>query len=207
MAKIKNYINACLRFWNGLRRPSKGTNERLLRERGESLESFIIREVNPGDLTRLAELHVKTWNETYGKVRHPPTYQIREHQWREQFKITDGSWFCFVVENSRGELIGYAKGKVYKHSDLPEYGGELNKIYLLRTYHRLGLGRKLVGHVVRRFISQGIHNMVLFGIPQNPSCSFHEALGGERLYAKNGEFHGGYAWKDLQKLAAACPIA
>jgi hypothetical protein len=24
---------------------------------------------------------------------------------------------------------------------------------------------------------------------------------GERLYAENGEFHGGYCWRDLNKLA------
>jgi len=47
--------------------------------------------------------------------------------------------------------------------------------------------------------------MVLFGTPQNPSCAFFEALGGERLFAKTGEFHGGYGWRDLQRLASICP--
>ena len=47
--------------------------------------------------------------------------------------------------------------------------------------------------------------MVLFGVPQNPSCAFHEAREGERLLAKNGEFHGGYGWRALQRLAAICP--
>jgi len=65
--------------------------------------------------------------------------------------VTDGSWFCFVVENRKGELVGFAKGKTYNHSDLPDFSGELNKIYLLREYQRLGLGRRLVGCVARRF--------------------------------------------------------
>ncbi len=60
------------------------------------------------------------------------------------------------------------------------------------------------GHVARRFLAQGIRSMVLFGVPQNPSCAFHEALEGERLLAKNGDFHGGYGWRDLQRLAAIC---
>jgi len=25
-------------------------------------------------------------------------------------------------------------------------------------------------------------------------------MGGEKLFAKNGEFHGGYGWKGLQRL-------
>jgi hypothetical protein len=48
--------------------------------------------------------------------------------------------------------------------------------------------------------------VVLFGVAENPSCKFHEALGGEKLYAENGEFHGGYCWRDLEKLADDCPI-
>jgi GNAT superfamily N-acetyltransferase len=203
---VKNFLTAVTRFLLGLKRPSKAANARRLRARGETLESLVIRETTPDDIPALAALHVKTWSDTYPLALRPPTFRIRERQWREQFAITDGSWFCFVVENRNRELIGFAKGRVYASDDLPAYGGELNKIYLLREYQRLGIGRRLVGHVARRFLSQGITTMVLFGIPQNPSCAFHEALGGERLYAENGEFHGGYGWRDLRKLAAICPI-
>jgi hypothetical protein len=56
---------------------------------------------------------VKTWSDTYGSVVNPPTYQLRERQWREQFDRADGSWFCFVVENRDGLLVGFAKGKTY----------------------------------------------------------------------------------------------
>ena len=201
-----NALNAVRRFLNGLRRPSKATNLRRLRQRSETLQSLNIREATRGDIPALAVLHVKTWSDTYGAVVRPATYQLRERQWRESFERTDGSWFCFVVENRDRQLVGFAKGKAYASDELPGYSGQLDKIYLLREYQRLGLGRRLVGHVARRFLDQGISAMVLFGTPQNPSCAFHEALGGERLFAKNGEFHGGYAWRDLRQLASACPI-
>ena len=201
---MKNFINVILRFINGLKRPSKQTNMRLLRERGEALSSFTIRETTEKDIPALAALHVKTWNETYWNVKKPPAFEIREWQWREQFKKNDGSWFCFVVEDNSAQLVGFAKGVAYSSTDLPEYSGELNKIYLLKNYQHLGLGRKLIGDVARRFLEKGINTMVLFGVPKNPSCSFHEAMGGEKLYAKNGEFHGGYGWKDLRKLASVC---
>ena len=87
---------------------------------------------------------------------------------------------------------------------LPGFAGELNKIYLLRDYQRQGLGRRLVGHVARRFLSQGIASMVLFGEARNPSCGFWDRLGGERLYAANREFHGAYGWRDLRSLASKC---
>jgi len=196
---------AVKRFIMDLPRPSKSVNIRKLIKRQEKIESFAIREATEADIPALATLHVKTWAETYWTVLHPPTYQIREWQWRDQFKKNDGSWFCFVIENSKKQLIGFAKGKTYAHSDLPDFSGELNKIYILREYQRLGLGKRLMGYVARKFLSIGITNMVLFGIAENPSGGFHEAVGGEKLYSKKGEFHGGYCWRDLKKLASICP--
>jgi ribosomal protein S18 acetylase RimI-like enzyme len=170
---MENLVNAIARFLFGLRRPSRSAIIRLLRRRGDSLDSLVIREAIPDDIPALAALHVKTWNETYWLVRNPPTCGIRERQWRDQFKTIDGSWFCFVIENRKGELVGFAKGTAHHHDDLPDYSGELSKIYLLREYQRLGLGRRLVGQVARRFMSQGINTMVLFGTPQNPACAFY----------------------------------
>lgn len=56
------------------------------------------------------------------------------------------------LEGHNGELVGFAKGTLYDHSDQPGFFGELNKIYLLREHQRRGLGRRLVGHVARRFL-------------------------------------------------------
>jgi ribosomal protein S18 acetylase RimI-like enzyme len=202
---MKNLRNDLLRRVLARKRATKEENVRKLRERGETIESFTLREAVPDDLAKLARLHVQAWAETYPMVKKPPTFQIREHQWREQFNVKDGSWFCFVVEDPRGELVGFIKGKTYASTDLPGYGGEINKIYLLSEYQRLGLGRRMVGHVVRRFLTMGITSMVLFGEPSNPSIAFHEAIGGMRLLDKDGVFNGGYGWNDLSKVAELCP--
>jgi ribosomal protein S18 acetylase RimI-like enzyme len=200
---MKTFLTALSRFLSGLGRPSKKKNTRLLHKRGETIESFIIREATLTDIPELAHLHVVTWNATYPLVLNKPTYKIREYQWRERFKLTGENWFCFVVQRPNGELIGFAQGNRYT-GDLPGFAGELNKIYLLSEYQRLGLGRRLFGHVARRFLDQGVSSMLLFSEPQNPSCRFYEALRGEKIVAANGEFHGAYGWKDLQKLKAIC---
>lgn len=192
------------RFRNGLKRPSKNENARLLLQRNEDPSLFIFRDLTIDDVPAISRLHVKAWAETYWYVRKPPTYEIREWQWKEQLTIMDGSWFCIVIENQKKELIGFAKGRRYAHESLPVYSGELNKLYLLQQYQRLGLGRKLICMVATRFVSISVLNMVLFGEATNPSCAFYEAMGGERLYAGNGEFHGGYGWRDLTKLVSIC---
>ena len=194
---------AVKRFLMNLPRPSEATNRKRHKRRGENAEAFVIREVVEADIPALAALHVRIWAQTYWMVLRPPTIRIREWQWREQFKNNDGSWFCFVIENNKNELVGFAKGDKYSHNDLPEFSGQLNKIYILREYQGVGLGKRLIGYVARKFLSMGINNMVLFGVAENPSGGFHEAMGGEKLIAQNGEFHGGYCWRDLQQLAAA----
>ena len=196
-ANIINLRNSIIRFVNGLRRPSKRTNQLLMKRRGQSLNAFVIREATSEDIHDLALLHVKTWSETYGG--NGPRLGVRQFQWKEMFKVPQRDWFVLVIENPAGELVGFAKGQPYKHDgDLSEFRGELNKFYVLRDYQRLGLGRKLLSAVAQRLISMDIHNMVLFGIPQNPSCRFHEAMGGKKMYGKNGEFHGGYIWEKLK---------
>jgi GNAT superfamily N-acetyltransferase len=117
--------------------------------------------------------------------------------------VTDGSWFCFVVEDDGGEMVGFAKGTTHD-GGVPGFAGELNKIYVLRRVHRRGIGRLLLCSVARRFLEQGVRSMLLFGEAGSPSNGFYEAFGAERLYSATGDFHGGYGWRDLNALRGKC---
>jgi GNAT superfamily N-acetyltransferase len=195
---MKNFINNIRRFLNSLRRPSQKTNMRKLHKRGETLDSFTFRDATEDDILELGKLHAKTWAQTYnGK----PNIKLRQYQWDKAFKEeNNGSWFCILVVDKINKLVGFAKGIINKNEKSSEQHGDLNKIYLLSDYQRLGLGKKLFAHVVERFLSKGVNDMTLFGVPQNPSCAFHEAMGGERLYSEKGTFDGCYIWRDLKKL-------
>ena len=195
---MKNFLNSIVRFLNGLKRPSKKTNLRRLKEHRETPDSFTFRDATEQDIPELGKLHAITWAQTYNAKN--PNIQLRQYQWRKAFtEENDGSWFCILVVNKNNELVGFAKGKINKDEHSTQLHGDLNKIYLLSDYQRLGLGRKLFKLVVQRFLSKGVNDMVLFGVPQNPSCAFHEAMGGERLYSEKGAFDGGYRWQDLKK--------
>lgn len=191
------------RFLVGLTRPSPEANRRRLRDRGETLSSLAIRDAVLADVPGLVRLHVETWNATYPYVLSKPTAAIRERQWLERFGAMDGTWFCLLVERSDGELVGFTQGNAIRD---PEFAGQLSKIYLRHDYQRLGLGCRLVGHVARRFLSQGIASAIVFTDPPNPSGAFFEALGAERLVDGAGAFHGGYGWRDLKAVASQCPI-
>lgn len=65
----------------------------------------------------------------------------------------------------------------------------------------MGLGKQLLCKVANEFIQRGMNSMLLFGDANNPSNKFYEQMGAEKLFAKDGNFSGGYGWTDLQKLA------
>ena len=159
---------------------------------------FRIRNATPDDLVPLAQLHVDTFKETHGRLG-APTLELRESQWRAAFDRQD-DWFCHVAETPDGTLIGFAKGTLHD-GGVPGFGGELNKIYVLRDWHRRGIGRQLVEQVARTFLARGIDSMLLFGDARSPSNGFYERLGAERILSPQGEFHGGYGWRDLRRLS------
>ena len=197
--KLKNFITSILRYLNSLKRHSKKANMQKLHERGETVDSFTFRDATENDIPELGKLHAITWAQTYnGK----PNIKLRQHQWDKAFKEeNDESWFCILVVDKNNKLVGFAKGIISRNDNSSKQHGDLNKIYLLNDYQRLGLGKKLFDHVAQRFLSKGVNDMVLFGVPQNPSCAFHEAMGGEKLFSEKGKFDGGYRWSDLKKLA------
>lgn len=165
--------------------------------------AFHLRDAREADISALAALHVETFTETHrGGRPGGPSRELREQQWREAFDRRDGSWFCFVIEDVRGELVGFAKGTPHDGS-VPGFAGELNKIYVLRRLQRQGLGRLILCAVAQRFIERGITSMLLFGDAASPVNGFYEAFGAERLHSERGEFHGGYGWRDLHGLLAA----
>ncbi len=172
---------------------------------GTTVPAFRLRAGRKADIPALARLHVQTFTETHrGGRPGGPSYELRERQWRDAFELSDDSrWFCYVIEDNRGELVGFAKGTPHD-GGVPGYAGELDKIYLLQRVQRRGLGRALLCAVARRFLDLGVMSMLLFGDAANPSNGFYEACGAERLYSERGEFHGGYGWRDLEALVAQC---
>jgi ribosomal protein S18 acetylase RimI-like enzyme len=162
---------------------------------------YQLREVTLADLRALAELHVRTFHETHGDG---PSVGLREQQWRQQLASPTIGSFCLVLENSSGELIGFVRGIRHNDAAFSEFEGELNKIYLLRAYHRRGLGKRLLCAAAKKFVDNGVRSMLLFGEAANPSNAFYEAMGAERLYSESGEFHGGYGWRDLRSLTSLC---
>lgn len=169
--------------------------------------AFTLRDMTAADVPGVARLHVETFNETHRAGRPGgPSYALREQQWRDAFGRGETDWFAVVVADGAGDLVAFAKGTMHD-GGVPGFAGELNKIYALRRVQRQGVGRLLLRAVVMRFLERGVTSMLLFGDASSPTNGFYEAFGGERLYGDDGEFHGGYGWRDLRPLVARCERA
>ena len=153
------------------------------------------------DVRKLAELHVRAFDQAHGPG---PDVSLRERQWHEKLASPEALLFCVLLERSDRALIGFASGKLHWSDEPSAFRGVLDKIYLLRAYHRQGLGRRLLCTAARRFLEHGIDSMLLFGDATSPTNGFYEAMGGERLYSSNGEFHGSYGWRHLRQLSGVC---
>jgi ribosomal protein S18 acetylase RimI-like enzyme len=165
-----------------------------------SIGDLRLREATTADLRALAELHVRTFNETHvGPFGSGPTYSTRESQWRSKLAESDATHFVLVLETEAGQLVGF----IWCHptKDNPTWAARLNKIYLLRDYQRRGLGKRMVAAAVDRLLQHGLTSMALFTETDNePACNFYEQLGGERQLDDRGDFGGMYGWADLRKL-------
>ena len=162
--------------------------------------AFRLREAERDDVPALARLHVATFDEAHGGSR-PPSVELRESQWRKAFDA-EADWFCYVAEVPDVGLVGFAKGTLHD-GGVEGFAGELNKIYVLRAHHDRGIGRCLVLQVARRFLERDIDSMLLFGDARSPSNGFYERMGAERLFSRDGEFHGAYGWRSLRRLVTS----
>ncbi len=190
---------AVLRFLHEVRAPSAEANLRRLRRRGESLDTITLRDAGLSDVSEVARVHVAAFRSAHGG--RGPAESIRAAQWESKLRNATPETFCLVAEQNGRGLIGFA----HCHSaDFREYEGQLEKIYLLREYRRVGIGRRLICAAAARFLGAEMRSMMLFSQAENPACRFFEAMGGQRILNDRGEFHGAFGWQDLTVLADHC---
>ena len=188
-----------LRFLHELRAPSAAANLRRLEQRGESVDSISLRVAGLSDVSEVARVHVAAFRSAHGG--RGPTESIRAAQWESKLRNATPDTFCLVAEQEGRGLIGFA----YCHSaDFEDYRGQLEKIYLLWEYRRLGIGRRLICAAAARFLKAEMKSMMLLSQAENPACRFFEALDGQRILDEHGDFHGAFGWQDLTVLADHC---
>ncbi|MFB1081901.1 N-acetyltransferase family protein [Jeotgalibacillus sp. JSM ZJ347] len=166
-----------------------------------------IRKATLKDAAGIAKVQVDTWKTTYrGMVPddylNHMSYERREEMWS---KIIGDGQVVYVAENN-GEIVGFANGGEERSNKYSGYDGELFAIYILESYQRQGLGKKLMAPVVEDLKAKGLSSMIVCVLEKNDSKRFYEVLGADKVDTVKINFGGRdlkeavYGWKDLEQV-------
>jgi ribosomal protein S18 acetylase RimI-like enzyme len=159
------------------------------------------------DAKAIAKVQVDTWTTTYRNIvpedyLKQMSYDDREEMWKTI--LSSGS--AYVAENENEEIIGFSSGGKERSGDYDGYQGEIYAIYILEEYQRNGIGKQLIKPIVKDLKAQNIFSMIVFVLEDNPSKSFYESLGGEKIDCVKTVIAGKtlnelvYGWKDIRTI-------
>lgn len=174
---------------------------------------MIIREAKLKDAAAIAKVHVDSWHTTYQGIIPESylaklSYQKRKERWTNILSISTvekADYWVYVAENNLKQIIAFADGGIERNGDAI-YQGELYAIYILETYQRKGIGRKLFKTIAGKLAQSGLKSMLVWVLENNPACQFYQALGGQKVKQKQVEFDGvklneiAYGWLDTTVL-------
>ncbi len=174
----------------------------------------IIRKALPEDGDAIAHVQIKTWKKAYAGIFPADRLASLESQrkelterWQSNIRAEDRYPAFFVAEQPKAGVIGFAAADPQPNPDYP-FKAELQLIYILPEYHRLGIGTKLMRVVAEELLKTGFTSLMLWVLKDNhDSRKFYETLGGklvgESEYLRWDKAYAivAYGWDDLSSLA------
>ncbi len=149
-----------------------------------------LRRASIEDARSIAELHAKTWRETYlGMMRAEALASIDlddwTRRWRERIGSSQDAQAVIACEGDT--LVGFARCCRQSNPKLVPLGfdGEFASIYLLLRAQRRGLGRRLMERLADHLISAGCASAAVWVLRDSPKArGFYEALGAEPVASR-----------------------
>lgn len=131
-------------------------------------------ELNNSHIQQIIEVAKLTWHETYSTIlsNEQLDYMLKEIYTEKSLirQMNEGQVFFGLFDNER--LIAFAAV-----SALEQYIHKLNKIYLLKEFQGLGLGKKMINFIIEFSKSQGAKSLALNVNRDNPAVEFYKTLG------------------------------
>lgn len=173
---------------------------------------IIIRKATLEDASAIASIHVFAWKEAYrgivaDEVLDNLSIQRRTEQWVNTLSDQTHAFHHAFVAEADGQMVGFSNYGSPQIKDLG-FDGELFAIYILRTAHKMGVGRMLVQAVVNGLRDMGSKSMMVWVLRDNPARGFYERLGGIYLFEKPIQIGAdelmevAYGWQDLSVFPA-----
>jgi len=140
----------------------------------------LIREARSEDARRIAEIHVRAWQEAYRGLM-PDDFlaglsvDARAERWRETLARGDRT---VIVAEDGGIVTGWAIGGESRDGDAPPRTAEVYAINIDPGAWRRGAGRLLMQDASARFRSAGYDRVTLWVLERNEAARrFYSTLG------------------------------
>ncbi len=145
------------------------------------MKNFIIRKANINDAREIIEVGTKTWITTYkglmsDKILDERISTMEKRQERLENELqNNNNWYVSIVDNKVVGFVSYGKSRNEKYKNY----GEINAIYVLKEYQKLGIGKALFLKGIEELINQGFKNVILNVLEGNKTIDFYKYFGGE----------------------------
>ncbi len=173
-----------------------------------------LRDAGPDDASALTRLHIDSWRETYtgllpdgllSDLENSPYHSLES--WRQTFARLEEPAAVLLVEDAAGVPVAYAEFK--RHDGvLPEFRGEILRIYVRGSHQRRGLGRRLMNAMAQRMAATNLTPIVLWVLEANEAAArYYAGLGAERIHRQVAFMWNGisvpeiaFGWRDAALL-------
>jgi GNAT superfamily N-acetyltransferase len=172
-----------------------------------------IREAGIADAGAIAQLHARSWQNTYRGILSDdflagPVLPNRLALWNSRFFGPQPAGQIIVVDDCGGEIQGFACA--FCDAD-PEWGTLLDNLHVVPNLKGKGLGRRLMSEIAQHVLKDSTClRLHLWAYEKNLEARrFYERLGGQNTALVNEPAPDGaqlnavrYSWSDVSALIA-----
>lgn len=162
-----------------------------------------LRRATVDDAQGIAEVHVRSWQSAYRELLPAEllaslSVERRRAGWHDQLALATGDHRPWVAEHD-GVTVGFANAGMSRDDDALGSVGEVYALYVDPDCQNRGIGRNLLGHVVRDLTSHGFHAATLWVLADNASArGFYEAAGWHTDGVDRDEVIGGASVSEVR---------
>jgi ribosomal protein S18 acetylase RimI-like enzyme len=171
---------------------------------------YKIRKATFEDAKGIATLHVKGWRETYKGIvvdEHLKNLSIpqRTKKWQLALAEPKKDEWIFVVEDSKGTIVGLISGGRSRDTKIKKFKGELYAIYIYKNHQKNKLGYRLTKKLCLMLKKHRIQSMFVIVLRDNDSKNFYAKYGAKQFKTKKVEIgkrtlvEDYYGWRNFNK--------
>ena len=141
------------------------------------------RPINADDISRLKSIATETFIQSYEHLNKPTNFKDYLEKAFTKSKLlaevlNEESYYYFII--SGGDVLGYLKLNIgsSQSENFDDDYMEIERIYLLAQYHRMGIGRKMMNFVFEQAGKKGKKKVWLGVWRRNPNAiEFYKRMG------------------------------